>query len=653
MNQPLWTPTAEQIGNAEITKLLGTVNDRWGLSLADSTALWRFSIDEREKFWLSVIQFAGLKAETWGETVLVDGDRMPGATWFPDARLNYAENVLTRRGGVGDDDEAIVFRGEDKVRRRLSFGDLRDAVSRLAQALAANGVGPGDRVAGYLPNMPEAIIAMLATVSLGATWSSCSPDFGLQGALDRFGQIEPKVLFACDGYFYGGKTHDIRAKTADLVERISSVTNTVIVPYTAEAPDIDAIRGGVFWDDFIDGFAAGEIIYAQMPFDHPLYILYSSGTTGQPKCIVHGAGGALLKHAVEQICQFNIGPGERVFWFTTLGWMMWNWLVTNLAWGATVLLYDGSPFHPDGNVTFDFAADEGMTMLGTSAKFIDACNKAGLSPMDTHDLSALKAIGSTGSALVPEGFDYVYEHIKRDVHLASMSGGTDIAGCFCGGDPTLPVWRGEIQAPTLGMATDVFDDDGQSISETKGELVCTKAFPTVPTFLDDDDGRRLHDAYFDRFDNIWTHGDFMERTAHGGYVIYGRSDATLNPGGVRIGTAEIYRQVEKLDEIIETIVIGQDWDNDVRVVLFAVLRDGLTLDDALIAKIKTQIRTHCTPRHTPARVVQVTDIPRTKSGKIVELAVRDVVHGRTIKNAEALANPEALAQFTGREELKS
>jgi len=649
MTTPLWTPSAEQIESARITALRRAVNERWGTDLADSTALWRFSVEEREKFWPSVIDFAGLKAETWGETVLVDADRMPGAKWFPDARLNFAENLLRRR----DEADGLVFWGEDRVRRRLSFAEVYDATSKLQQALKAEGVGPGDRVAGYLPNMPEAVIAMLATTSLGATWSSCSPDFGLQGVLDRFGQIEPKVLITCDGYFYAGKTHDVREKVAALVEQVTSIKRVAVVAYAAEAPNLSAIRDAVSLEDFTAAFNAGEMEFAQMPFDHPLYILYSSGTTGQPKCIVHGAGGTLLKHAVEQICQFDIGSGDRVFWFTTLGWMMWNWLVTNLAWGATVVLYDGSPFHPDGNATYQLAADEKLTFFGTSAKFIDACNKAGLRPMDGFDLSALRTIGSTGSTLVPEGFDFVYENIKADVHLGSMSGGTDIAGCFCGGDPTLPVWRGEIQAPTLGMATDVFDEEGNSVSGEKGELVCTKAFPTVPTFLNDADGARLHDAYFDRYPNVWTHGDFMERTEHGGYVIYGRSDATLNPGGVRIGTAEIYRQVEKLEDVVEGIVIGQEWDNDVRVVLFVVLRQGLELDEDLVAKIKKQVRDNCTLRHVPARVVQVTDIPRTKSGKITELAVRDVVHGRAIKNAEALANPEALEFFRDRDELKA
>ena len=649
MTEPLWTPTPEQIETAKITELRRAVTAQWQVDLPDSTALWRFSVDEREKFWRTIIDFCDLKAGTWGEKDSVDADKLPGAKWFPDARFNFAENLLKRR----DDGEALVFWGEDKIRRRMTFAELYDAVSQLAQALHAEGVEPGDRVAGYLPNIPEAIIAMLAATSLGATWSSCSPDFGLQGVLDRFGQIEPKVLIASDGYFYNGKTHDIREKTADLVSRVPSIQRVVIVHYVWTEPDISSIRDAVELSDFVGNFTPTDIQFKQMPFNHPLYILYSSGTTGQPKCIVHEAGGMLLKHAVEQVAQFSIRPDSRVFWFTTLGWMMWNWLASNLAWGATILLYDGSPFYPDGNVLWDFAAQEGMTLFGTSAKYIDACNKARLKPIETHDLSALRSIGSTGSTLVPEGFDYVYTSIKSDVHLASMSGGTDIGGCFCGGDETLPVWRGEIQAAILGMSTDVFDDEGNPVTGVKGELVCTKAFPAVPSFLNDVDGERIHDAYFARFPNVWTHGDFMERTEHNGFIIYGRSDATLNPGGVRIGTAEIYRQVEKLDEVLEGIVIGQEWDNDVRVVLFIVLRKGLTLDDALTDKIKKQVRANCTPRHVPARVVQVPDIPRTKSGKITELAVRDVVHGHAIKNAEALANPEALAHFKDRPELFS
>ena len=647
MDEPLWIPTPKQVEVAKITELRHLVNQSWGLDLADSTALWQFSVDKRQKFWRTVIEFCDLKAESWGERDVINADSLPGAKWFPDARLNFAENILKRR----DNAEAIVFWGENRVRQRLSFAELYDAVSIAAQALRTEGVVPGDRVVGFLPNMPEAIISMLAAVSLGATWSSCSPDFGLQGVLDRFGQIGPKVLIASDGYFYNGKIHDIRDKIAGLSNKIPSIKKVVVVPYVKAKADIGFIPHGVHLSDFIGGFKPYEISFAQMPFDHPLYILYSSGTTGQPKCIVHESGGILLKHAVEQAVQFSVGRDSRVFWFTTLGWMMWNWLVSNLAWGATLILYDGSPFYPAENVIWDLAAEERLTLLGTSAKYIDACNKSEIRPIDTHDLSALRSIGSTGSALLPEGFDYIYKNVKNNVHLASISGGTDIAGCFCGGDETKPVWRGEIQAAILGMATDVFNDIGSPITEVKGELVCTKAFPGVPTFLNDLDGTRIHDAYFSRFPGVWTHGDFIERTKNDGFVIYGRSDATLNPGGVRIGTAEIYRQVEMLNEVTESIVIGQEWDGDVRVVLFVTLRQGLELTDALIHEIKQQVRANCTPRHVPARILQVSDIPRTKSGKITELAVRNIVHGHPIRNAEALANPEALEGFKDRSEL--
>jgi acetoacetyl-CoA synthetase len=647
MSAPLWSPTDAQIASANITKLRVAVNEQWSVQLADSHALWTFSVEEREKFWTSVKDFAGFVAETWGERVLVDGDKLPGARWFPEARLNYAENLLQRR----DDGEAIVFRGEDQVQRRLTRNELYDAVSVLAQALQAEGVGKGDRVGAYIANMPEAVIGMLAASSLGAIWSSCSPDFGTDGVLDRFGQIEPKVVIAIDGYFYNGKKLDIRDKVAEIIRQLPSVKRVIIIPYANTAPDISNISNAIMLNDFTAAFTPGEIAYTQVPFDHPLYILYSSGTTGKPKCIVHGTGGMLLKHAVEHLMSGDVRDGDRVFWFTTCGWMMWNWLVSSLAFGATLLLYDGSPFYPDGNVTFDYAEAERMTLLGTSAKFIDACNKVGLEPIKTHQFPALRCLGSTGSTLVPESFDYIYEKIKPDMHLQSMSGGTDIAGCFCGGDPTLPVWRGEIQAPTLGMAVNIFDPDGNAMASGKGELVCTHAFPTVPTFLNDPGDVRLTDAYFARFPNVWTQGDFVEWTEHGGLIIHGRSDATLNPGGVRIGTAEIYRQVEKLDEVVESIVIGQNWDNDVRVVLFVILRDGLELNDELISTIKKQVHVNCTPRHVPARVLQVTDIPRTKSGKITELAVRDVVHGREIKNQEALANAEALEQFKDRQEL--
>ncbi|MEQ9326075.1 MAG: acetoacetate--CoA ligase, partial [Rhodospirillales bacterium] len=527
-------------------------------------------------------------------------------------------------------------------------------VSRLQQALRAAGVGPGDRVAGYLPNMPEAVMAMLAATSIGAVWSSASPDFGVRGVVDRFGQIDPKVLFCVDGYHYNGKSHDCLAKTAEIAAEIGAIGRVVVVPYVNDAPDVSGVRDAVTLGDFIAPFEDAEVSYQRMPFDHPLYILYSSGTTGAPKCIVHRAGGVLLQHLKEHALHCGTKPGERIFYFTTCGWMMWNWLVTALACEATLLLYDGSPFYPDGNVLFDYAEQERMNLFGTSAKSIDAYAKGGLEPAKTHDLSTLRMMTSTGSPLAPEGFDYVYEKVKKDIHLASIAGGTDLVACFMLGSPLLPVWRGEIQCAGLGMETTVYDDQGNALLGEKGELVCTGPFPSMPIgFWNDPGDERYRAAYYERFPNIWHHGDFVEKTEHGGFIIYGRSDAVLNPGGVRIGTAEIYRQVEQLEEVLEGIVIGQDWDHDVRVVLFVRLAAGVTLDEALEKRIRGQIRANCTPRHVPAKIVPVADIPRTKSGKIVELAVRDVVHGRAVKNKEALANPDALELFRDLEALKS
>ena len=650
--QPLWAPSPARIKEANITRFVAGLKAEWSAAVSDYATLHRFSIADQEKFWRSFRDFAGIKAETWGEIVLQDGGRMPGARFFPGARLNYAENLLAR----DDDTDALVFWGEADVRRRMSWRELRQEVSRVAAALESLGIQPGDRVAGYLPNMPEAIVAMLAAASLGAAWSSCSPDFGVQGVLDRFGQIAPAVLFAVDGYAYGGKIHDCTAKTAEIVARLPSLKKVVVAEYMGSGGGaMTAIPKAVTWERFIQPFPPGPPRFRQMPFNHPLYILYSSGTTGAPKCIVHGAGGTLLKQAVEHRLHADIKPGDRVFYFSTTGWMMWNWLATALATGATILLYDGSPFHPTSNVLFDFVDAEKATLMGVSAKYLDALRKAGLNPKRTHRLDSLRTLCSTGSPLVAEGFDYVYANIKSDLHLASISGGTDIAGCFVASDPTGPVWRGEIQAPGLGMAIEVFDDDGRPVpAGTKGELICTRPFPSLPVgFLNDDGDKKYRAAYFERYPNAWHHGDWIARTEHGGYVIYGRSDATLNPGGVRIGTAEIYRVVETLDEVAESIVIGQDWDNDVRVVLFVVLKKGLTLDDGLRDKIRAAVRQRCTPRHVPTRVVQVADIPRTKSGKITELAVRDVVHGRAVKNKEALANPEALDLYKDLPELRS
>ena len=648
MAEMLWQPSPERVADANLTGFAALVRERHGLNATDYATLHRWSIENRAAFWSTVWEYGEVIGERGDGPVLVDGDRMPGAKWFPGARLNFAENLLRRR----DDAPAILFRGEDRVRRSLSFRQLHDAVSVLARGLRAAGVATGDRVAGYLPNMPETVVAMLATTSIGAIWSSASPDFGVQGVVDRFGQIAPKVLFSADGYFYGGKRFDSIGRLGPIAAQVPSIERIVVVPYTTAAPDLSAAEKAVTLDEFVAGQAPAEIAFERLPFDHPLYIMYSSGTTGAPKCIVHGAGGTLLQHIKELALHSDVKRGKKLLYFTTCGWMMWNWQVSALACEATLALYDGSPFHPDGNALFDYVAEEGIETFGTSAKYIDAVKKADLAPARTHDLSNLRAILSTGSPLVPESFDFVYESIKRDVCLSSISGGTDIISCFVVGNPAAPVHRGEIQCLGLGLDVHAFDDDGRSVVGEKGELVCTRAFPSMPVgFWNDPDGRKYHDAYFARFDNVWCHGDYVEITERGGVVIYGRSDAVLNPGGVRIGTAEIYRQVEQLEEVVEALVIGQQWEGDVRVVLFVVLRGAVELDEALESKIRSHIRANATPRHVPARIVQVTDIPRTRSGKITELAVRDVVHGREVKNKEALANPQALEQFAGRPEL--
>ncbi len=646
--KPLWKPSKSRIDAANLTAFMHSAARRWGVECADYDALHRWSVTHPEQFWITLWDVAGVVAEKRGERVLADANQMPGARWFPDARLNFAENLLRSH----DTADALVFWGEDKIKGRASHAELYRAVAQTAWALRDMGVGKGDRVAAYLPNLPASVVAMLATASIGAIFSSASPDFGVQGVLDRFGQIAPKVLFACDGYFYNGKAIDCLGKVAEIAARIPSLERVVIVPY-AGGGDMAAVKHGLSLADFLAPFAGErEIRFERLPFDHPLYILYSSGTTGVPKCIVHSAGGTLLQHLKEHRLHCDVKPGDRLFYFTTCGWMMWNWLVSGLASGATLLLYDGSPFVGRGNILFDYAEAEGMSHFGTSAKFIDAIAKINLAPAKTHNLGKLRAIFSTGSPLVPEAFGYVYDHIKRDVQLASISGGTDIISCFVLGNPIGPVWRGEIQCRGLGMAVEVLDEAGRPVRKTKGELVCLKPFPSMPVgFWNDPDGRKYRAAYFEKYPGIWCHGDFIEETAHGGYIIYGRSDATLNPGGVRIGTAEIYRQVEKLDEVLESLVIGQDWEKDTRVVLFVKLREGLALDDALAKRIRDVIRENTTPRHVPAKILQVGDIPRTKSNKIVELAVRNLVHGEPVKNVEALANPEALDFFRNRPEL--
>jgi acetoacetyl-CoA synthetase len=644
---PLWTPSPQRIAAARLTAFMQHVEKTCGIATSNYRSLYEFSITNPEAFWRSVWTFTGVLG-TMGERVVDGFERMPGARFFPDARLNFAENLLRRTDG----DAALVFNGENRVHRTMSARELRREVARFASALRRHGVTAGDRVAAFVPNVPEAVVAALGAAAIGAVWSSCSPDFGVQGVVDRFGQIAPRILLAADGYFYAGKQHDSLKRVAQIVDSLPTVTKTVIIPYVARSPELDDLRDAVLWEEFVAD-AGDDPRFEPLPFNHPLYILYSSGTTGVPKCIVHGAGGTLIQHLKEHQLHCDIQPGDRVFYFTTCGWMMWNWLISALASEATLILYDGSPFHPDGNVLFDLADAAGVTLFGTSARFIDAVQKAPLTPAATHRLATVRTITSTGSPLAPESFDFVYEHVKSDVHLASISGGTDIAGCFALGNPLAPVWRGEIQARGLGMAVEVFDESGRSLRGEKGELVCTKPFPSMPLgFWNDPDGRKYHDAYFSVYPGVWRHGDYCEITGHDGVIIYGRSDATLNPGGVRIGTAEIYRQVEQMDEVLESLVVGQHIGHDERIVLFVRLRDGVTLSDSLRDTIKRRIRETTSPRHVPARIVQVPEIPRTKSGKIVELAVREAIHGREVKNREALANPEALEYFRDRPELR-
>jgi acetoacetyl-CoA synthetase len=646
MQQPLWTPPPGRVAASSMAAFMAHVREYCGVNAADYAELYSWSIRDPERFWHEVWRFCGVIAASEGDTVLAHGDRMPGARWFPEARLNFAENLLQRR----DDEPAIIFWGEDRLRSRVTRAELHAEVSRLAQALRAAGVRPGDRIAAYLPNLPGAVIAMLAAASIGAAWSSCSPDFGVQGVLDRFGQIEPRILFAADGYFYNGRLIDVTDRVREISGNLPSLAKTVVIPYTRRDPAIAHAPGFIDVHEFMAPWQPREIEYERLPFDHPLYILYSSGTTGVPKCIIHGAGGTLLQHLKEHVLHTDIRPGDRLFYFTTCGWMMWNWLASGLAAGATLLLYDGSPFAREGRILFDLADAEDMTVFGTSAKYIDAAAKLGLEPRRTHRLASVRTMLSTGSPLSPESFDYVYRAVKPDLQLASISGGTDIISCFALGNPLDPVWRGELQCRGLGMKVEVFDDSGKPVRGEKGELVCTAPFPSMPVgFWNDPDGAKYRAAYFDKFPGVWCHGDYVELTERGGLIIYGRSDAVLNPGGVRIGTAEIYRQVEQLDEVVESLAIGQEWPPgraaDVRIVLFVRLREGVALDDALAERIRQRIRDNASPRHVPARIVQVADIPRTKSGKIVELAVRNVVHGRPVRNLEALANPEALELY--------
>ena len=641
-NPILWRPCHERSEHSSMRRFMVLHG------FDDYSAFHQWSIENVAEFWEAMAEFGKLEFHRQATRVFEQPGEMTTATFFADAKISFPEHVLRYTG----DRAAIVFRGENGARREISFDELRCQVAEIAAGLRELGVTEGDRVAAFLPNCPEAIIAMLAATSVGAIWSSCSPDFGINGVVDRFGQIGPKVLFTADGYWYNGTQHDSLSPVRGVLEQIDSIETTVIVPFLRKAVDAGALRGGMLWGDLV--VPEAKPLYRATAFNHPLYIMYSSGTTGVPKCIVHGAGGSLIQHLKEHMLHCDIGPDDRLFFFTTCGWMMWNWLVSGLTVGATIYLYDGSPFAEDGRILWRMAAEESLTAFGSGAKFISATEKAGIRPGDEFDLSALKTVFSTGSVLAPESFDFIYDAISSDVQLASISGGTDILGCFAGGNPLLPVRRGELQCLALAMDVCIFDEDGNSVFGENGELVCCNAFPSMPIgFWDDDDDRKYHSAYFDKYPGVWAHGDYAEITPAGGMVIYGRSDAVLNPGGVRIGTAEIYRQVEKLDEVIESIAIGQDWDDDVRVVLFVVMREGVVLDDTMRDQIRRVIRENTTPRHVPARILAVPDIPRTISGKIVELAVRNVVHGRLVKNTDALANPDALEHFRNLEDLSS
>ncbi|TXR35370.1 acetoacetate--CoA ligase [Ectopseudomonas mendocina] len=649
MPQPLWTPSAERIAASRMDAFRCFVNQRHGVQLADYPALHAWSVEQREAFWQAIVDFFDIHLHTPAACVLREGPAMPDARWFPGATLNFAEHLLRRRDGH----PALVAIGEDGSREQLSYAQLAAHVAGLQRALREAGVGIGDRVAAFMPNTWQTVVGMLASACLGATWSSCSPDFGTQGVIDRFGQIEPKVLIAAAGYRYAGKTIDLTDKLNEILAQLPSLERLVIVPYSrheASPADYKSVAPVALWQDFYQPGGAPQ--FTPVPFDQPLYILYSSGTTGVPKCIVHGVGGTLLQHLKELGLHTDLGASDTLFYYTTCGWMMWNWQVAGLALGATLVLYDGSPMHPVPARLIDLIDAENISVFGTSAKFIAALEKAGVKPRESHKLHSLKTILSTGSPLAHENFEYIYRDMKRDLCLSSISGGTDIVSCFALGNPTLPVWRGELQCKGLGMDVQVWDEDGHPLSSGKGELVCARHFPSMPVgFWNDADGEKFRAAYFASFPGVWAHGDYAEQTAHGGLVIHGRSDAVLNPGGVRIGSAEIYRQVEKVPQVLESIVIGQDWQGDVRVVLFVRLRDGVTLDDSLREEICQAIRTNTTPRHVPAKILQVADIPRTFSGKIVELAVRNVIHGQPVKNTDALANPQALALYRNLPEL--
>jgi len=647
MNPILWTPTQDQVNTSQMEAFRNQVNSRFNINLKDYFDLYDWSISNISDFWKAVWGFMALEFSGDYTQVVDDDSKMPGAQWFEGVKMNFAENLLRIRS----EKPAIHFKGEGQAVRTLSYNELFDEVEKLSSALRKIGIQQGDRVAGFMPNMPETIIAMLATASIGAIWSSSSPDFGIKGVLDRFTQIEPKVLFAANGYYYNGKKFDSLEKLNSILDQLPSVDHVVVTPYTDSNHNISSVKNGILWDNFIDSNPS-PLKFEQLPFQHPLYIMYSSGTTGLPKSIVHGAGGTLIQHLKELRLHCNIYPEDTIFYFTTCGWMMWNWLVSNLAIGAAIVLYDGSPLQPNSNAMWDMVDELGITHFGTSAKYIDACRQEGLSPIKTHSLESMRTIFSTGSPLVEESFDYVYNQIKKEIQLASISGGTDIISCFAGGNPTLPVYRGELQSITLGMDVAAYNPEGNAIQNEKGELVCRKAFPSMPIhFWNDPNGEKYHQAYFNVLPGIWYHGDYIEINDHGGVQIFGRSDATLNPGGVRIGTAEIYRVVDTFDEVEDSLVVGQKWEDDERVILFIKLNKKRIFTENLTKQIKQSIRNNCSPRHVPAIVLETKDIPYTINGKKVEIAVKKIIHGHTVANKDALANPESLDLYQNLNEL--
>ncbi len=647
METAIWTPSFSRIENSNLTRYLSFLHTEYHCLFDSYNGLYQWSIQEPEKFWLSISEFCNVLFTRQWNDILTDPEKMPGASWFAGSQLNFAQNLLWNK----NEKDAIAFTSENGDKKTVSYRKLNQDVASLAHALLALDLQKGDRIAGYLPNIPETIISMLSATAIGAVWSSCSPDFGVHGVLDRFGQIQPKVLITTDGYLYNGKQIDLLPRIKQLALELPGLQKVVIIPFLNSEPDISGIKNAVLLHNFIDQ-KCSNIPFKSVDFDHPLYIMYSSGTTGKPKCIVHGTGGTLLQHLKELILHTDLKQEDRIFYFTTCGWMMWNWLVSSLATGATVVLYDGSPFYPASNRLFDLIDEENISIFGSSAKFLSATQKAGLIPKESHSLSTLQTILSTGSSLLPEQYDYVYQSIKQDVLLSSISGGTDIISCFALGNPHLPVYRGEIQCRGLGMSVEVYNANGQSVEEQKGELVCNKPFPSMPVYFWNDSGnRKYQEAYFNKFPKVWAHGDYAELTQHSGIIIFGRSDTVLNPGGVRIGTAEIYRQVERIPEVLEGLVVGQEWQGDVRIILFTKLRENIVLDGELTQKIKDTIRANASPRHVPHKIIQVPDIPRTISGKTVELAVQNIIHGRPVKNADALANPESLEYFRNLPEL--